>query len=52
MFAAGECPWYAKDKVWGPDKREITGNTTNLFCYIDCDGGGFDLDRRRQHLRS
>ena len=45
LFAAGECPWYAKDKVWGPDKREITGSTTSLFCYIDCDGGGFDLDR-------
>jgi hypothetical protein len=45
LFAAGECPWYAKDKVWGLDKREITGNTTDLFCYIDCDGGGFNLDR-------
>ena len=45
MFAAGECPWYAKDKVWGPDKRQISGNTTDLFCYIDCDGGGFNLDR-------
>jgi hypothetical protein len=45
MFAAGECPWYAKDKVWGWDKRQITGNTTDLYCYIDCDGGGFSLDR-------
>jgi hypothetical protein len=45
LFASGECPWYAKDKVWGPDKREITGSTTSLYCYIDCDGGGFDLDR-------
>ena len=45
MYASGECPWYAKDKVRGPDKREITGNTTNIGCYIDCDGGGFDLER-------
>ena len=45
MYAAGECPWYAKDKVYGPDKQEITGNTTGILCYIDCDGGGFDLDR-------
>jgi hypothetical protein len=45
LYAAGECPWYAKDKVYGWDKRQITGNTTNLGCYIDCDGGLFDLDR-------
>lgn len=45
MFAAGECPWYAKDKVYGWDKREITGNTTDIGCYIDCDGGGFGLER-------
>ena len=43
MFAAGECPWYAKDKVW--NNSQITGNTTDLFCYIDCDGGGFDVER-------
>ena len=23
------------------------GNTTNFYCYIDCDGGGFDLDLDR-----
>jgi len=45
MFAAGECPWHAKDKIYGLDRREITGNTTDLFCYIDCDGGGFILER-------
>jgi hypothetical protein len=45
LYASGECPWYAKDKAWGWDKRRITGSTTNLGCYIDCDGGGFDLDR-------
>jgi hypothetical protein len=45
MYAAGECPWYAKDKVYGWDKREITGSTTGMLCYIDCDGGFFDVDR-------
>ncbi len=45
MYASGECPWYAKVKVRGPDKQESTGNTTNIGCYIDCDGGGFDLER-------
>ena len=45
MYASGECPWYARDKVFGSDKRKITGSTSSLFCYIDCDGGGFDLER-------
>jgi hypothetical protein len=45
MYAAGECPWYAKDKVYGWDKRQITGSATGMLCYIDCDGGFFDLDR-------
>jgi hypothetical protein len=45
MYAAGECPWYAKDKVYGWDKREIAGSTTGMLCYIDCDGGFFDLER-------
>lgn len=45
MFASGECPWYARDKIYGPDKQQIAGSTTSLFCYIDCDGGGFDLER-------
>ena len=30
MYASGECPWYAKDKVLGLDKRKITGSTTDL----------------------
>src|SRR4029079_9800263 len=38
MYAAGECPWYAKDKIYGSDKQEIRGNTAGLLCYIDCDG--------------
>jgi hypothetical protein len=45
MYAAGECPWYAKDKIYGSDKQEIRGNTAGLLCYIDCDGGGFGLER-------
>jgi hypothetical protein len=42
LFASGECPWHAIDRIYRPDKREITGNTIDLFCYIDCDG---DLTR-------
>jgi hypothetical protein len=43
LFAAGECPWYAGDKVL--DDRKITGSSTDVYCYIDCDGGGFELRR-------
>lgn len=43
LYAAGECPWYAKDKVL--DGRRITGSTTRMLCYIDCDGGFFGLER-------
>lgn len=49
MYATGECPWYAKDKAYGWDKRQITGSTTGILCYIDCDGGFFDLDRIAGH---
>ncbi len=35
LFAAGECPWYARGDA----------NTTGLGCGIDCDGGGFGLAR-------
>jgi hypothetical protein len=45
MYASGECPWYARKKYDRDTDRTITPSTTNLFCYIDCDGGGFDLDR-------
>jgi hypothetical protein len=45
LFAAGECPWYARDKMYGPHADKITANTVDLGCYIDCDGGGFRLDR-------
>ena len=45
LYASGECPWYARKKYDRDTDRTITPSTTNLFCYIDCDGGGFDLDR-------
>jgi hypothetical protein len=45
MYAAGECPWYARDKVYGWDKQEIAPSTTRMLCYIDCDGGFFDVER-------
>jgi hypothetical protein len=42
----GECAsGHAHDKVYGPDREMITANTVFLGCYIDCDGGGFGLDR-------
>jgi hypothetical protein len=45
MYAAGECPWYARDKYDRDTQRQITASTTQLGCYIDCDGGFFDLER-------
>lgn len=39
-YAAGECPWFA-----GARSKEYRPNTTELICGIDCDGGGFELER-------
>jgi hypothetical protein len=47
MFAAGECPWYAGPKSDPDIGWKVAGNTTSLGCYIDCDGGGFGLERVR-----
>ena len=45
LYASGECPWYARKKYDPGSDRTTTPNTTDLYCYIDCDGGGFDLGR-------
>jgi hypothetical protein len=45
LYASGECPWYARKKYDRDTDRTIRPSTTSLFCYIDCDGGGFELDR-------
>jgi hypothetical protein len=45
LYAAGECPWYTGKKP-DPDLPYTRyGNTGSIGCYIDCDGGGFDVDR-------
>lgn len=45
LLAAGECPWYADEKKDKDGGEPTAANTTGLFCYIDCDGGGFNLHR-------
>jgi hypothetical protein len=37
LFAAGECPWFAGSPILAP--------RSGIYCYIDCDGGGFNVDR-------
>jgi hypothetical protein len=41
-YAAGECPWFAGGTAAG---RQYRLNVTELVCGIDCDGGGFELER-------
>lgn len=44
LFAAGECPWWETAKT-DRDGGVMHANTTGVTCGIDCDGGGFDLER-------
>lgn len=42
LYAAGLCPWRAEDK---PIEDASAASTTSLGCYIDCDGGGMEIER-------
>ena len=45
LYAAGECPLRLGDKPIEGSRDPIEGNTTTLFCGIDCDGGGMGVER-------
>jgi hypothetical protein len=41
LYSAGECPWSAADKPAEGTKA----NTSTLYCGVDCDGGGMEVER-------
>ncbi len=45
LYAAGECRWLNHDFVSADGKLRIDHNTTQLYCGIECDGGGMALER-------
>jgi hypothetical protein len=45
LYAAGECRWLGHDFVSADGKLKIERTGRELFCGIDCDGGGMTLER-------
>jgi hypothetical protein len=45
LGAAGECPLRLSDKPIEGSRDLIARNTTTLYCGIDCDGGGMEVER-------
>jgi hypothetical protein len=45
LQAAGECPFRLTDKPIEGSSDVAARNTTTLYCGIDCDGGGMEVER-------
>ncbi len=45
LYAAGACPWRAADKPIRWLNAVAAGNTSTLYCGMDCDGGGIEVER-------